>query len=126
MTLSDAKKRKLGDKYDPESLFLETYDYSVWSENKEEATDKEDSEDLSDMPPLEGDEEEVRGGKVNVQGINIATPNKLLTRLPLLLAQIKARNNSYKLEIEIRKILYLLYQHNRIMKNVYNNLYICT
>ena len=26
------------------------------------------------------------------------TPNKLLTRFPVLLAQIKAKNNSYKLE----------------------------
>ena len=32
----DASKRKLDDKYDPEELFLEEYDYSVWSENKEE------------------------------------------------------------------------------------------
>ena len=63
MILSDAKKRKLGDKYDPKNLFLEGYDYLVWSENKEESTDKEEtndkeeSVDLSDMPPLEGDEE---------------------------------------------------------------------
>ena len=50
MTISDDKKRKLGDKYDPEKLFLEGYDYAVWSENKEEWTDKEESVDLSDMP----------------------------------------------------------------------------
>ena len=29
MALSDAEKRKLGDKYDPENLFLIGYDYSV-------------------------------------------------------------------------------------------------
>ena len=60
----DAKK-KLSNKYDPERLFLEAYDYdySVWSENKEESTDKEESVDLSDILPLEGDEEEVREGK---------------------------------------------------------------
>ena len=40
MTLSDAEKRKLGYKYDPEDLFLKGYDYSVWSENKEESTNK--------------------------------------------------------------------------------------
>ena len=62
ITLSDAKK-KLSDKYDPEMLFLEGYDYNVWSENKEESTDKEESVDLSDILPLEGDEEEVREGK---------------------------------------------------------------
>ena len=58
------------------------------------------------MPPLEGDE--VKEGK----GFKNLTPNKLLTRLPILLAQIKAGNSSYKLKIEIRQILYLLYQQN--------------
>ena len=38
------------------------------------------------MPPLEGNEEEVKEGK----GIKILAPNKLLTRLPVLLAQINA------------------------------------
>ena len=46
-------------------------------------------------------------------GLKISTPNKLVTRLPILLTQIKARNNSKKLENEIRQILYLLYQHNK-------------
>ena len=50
------------------------------------------------MPPLEGDEEEVKEGK----GLKILTGNKLLPRLPVLLAQIKAGNNSYKLKNEIR------------------------
>ena len=70
------------------------------------------------MPPLEGDEEEVREGK----GIKLFTPNKLLKRIPILLAQIKAGNNPYKLKTEIRKTLYFLYQHNKITKKVYNNL----
>ena len=69
------------------------------------------------MPPLEGDEE-VNGGK----GLKILTPDKLLTRLRILLAQIKAGNNSNKLKNEIRQILYLLYHHNKITKKVYNNL----
>ena len=85
------------------------------------------------MPPLEGDEEKVKVEpqesiaervKLNPQKyegteLKILTPNKLLTRLPILLAQIKAWNNSYKSKNEIRQILYLLYQ---ISKKVYNNL----
>ena len=67
---------------------------------------------------LEGGEEEVKEEK----GLKILTPNKLLTRLPILLAQIKAGNSSSKVKIEIRRILYLLYQHNKITKKVYNNL----
>ena len=40
--------------------------------------------------------------------------SKLLTRRPVLLAQIKAGYNSCKLKNEIRQILHLLYQHNKI------------
>ena len=68
------------------------------------------------MPPLE--DEEVKEGK----GLKILTPNKFLTRLSILLAQIKAGNNSYKLKNKIRKILYLFYQHTKITKKDYNNL----
>ena len=75
---------------------------------------KKDDEDLSAMPPLEGDEEKVKKGKA----LKILTPNKLLTRLPILLAQIKAENNSYELKNEIRQILYLLYQRNKITKKI--------
>ena len=69
------------------------------------------------MPPLEGDKE-VKEGK----RLKVLTPNRLLTRLPLFLVQIKAGNNSDKLKNEIRQILYLLHQHNKITKKIYNNL----
>ena len=64
----------------------------------------EDEDDLPQIAPLERDEEQVKGEK----GLKIFTPNKLLTRLPILFVQIKAGNNSSKLKNEIRKILYLL------------------
>ena len=67
---------------------------------------------------LESDEEETKEEKRS----KILTPNKLLTSLSVLSAQIKAENNSNKLKNEIRKILYLLYQHNKITKKLYNNL----
>ena len=69
------------------------------------------------MPPLEGDER-VKEGK----GLKIITPNKLLTRLPILLALIKAGNNSYKFKNEVRQMLYLLYSYNKITRKVYKNL----
>ena len=69
------------------------------------------------MPPLEGDER-VKEGK----GLKIITPNKLLTRLPILLALIKAGNNSYKFKNEVRQMLYLLCSHNKITRKVYKNL----
>ena len=65
-----------------------------------------------DLPPLEGNEEKVKEGKV----LNILTTNKVLTRLPVLLAQVRSGNTLYKLKKEIRKLLYLLYQHTKIIK----------
>ena len=73
---------------------------------------------LPPMPPREVNDEEVKERK----GLQKLTPLKLLTRIPILLAQIKAGNNSYKLKNETRQILYLLYQHNKISKKLYNNL----
>ena len=64
------------------------------------------------MPPLAGDEEKVKEGK----GLKIWTPNKLLTRIPILLAQIKAGNNSNKLKNEIRKILYFCISIRKLLK----------
>ena len=68
-----------------------------------EGDDSDKFINIPDITPLEGDEEEAKEGK----GLKIFTSNKLLTRLPILLAQIKAGNNSYKLKNEIRQILYL-------------------
>ena len=42
------------------------------------------------------------------QGLKILTPNQMLRRLPISLAQLKAENNSEKLKNEIRQLLYSL------------------
>ena len=44
------------------------------------------------------DQREVKEGTE----IKILTPNRLLTRLPVLLSKIKVGNNSYKLKSKIR------------------------
>ena len=44
------------------------------------------------------------------QGIKILTPNQMLNRLPIALAQLQAGNNSNKLKNEIRQLLYSLYR----------------
>ena len=46
----------------------------------------------------------------------------MLNRLPLLLAQIEAGNNSIKLKNEGRQILYSLHRSKLLTKTVYNNL----
>ena len=44
------------------------------------------------------------------KGLKILTPKKMLQRLPIALAQVKAGNNSESLLNEIRQIVYSLYQ----------------
>ena len=56
------------------------------------------------------------------KGLKILTPNQMLSRLPITLAQLKAGNNSEKLKNEIRQLLYSLYRSKKLTKNVYNNL----
>ena len=55
-------------------------------------------------------------------GLKILTPNQMLKRLPIALAQIKAGNNSGSLLNEIRQIVYSLYRSKEITKKVYNNI----
>ena len=55
-------------------------------------------------------------------GLKILKPNQMLSRLPISLAQFKARNNSEKLKIEKRQLLYSLYRSKKITKTIYNNL----
>ena len=55
-------------------------------------------------------------------GLKILTPNQMLKKLPIALAQIKAANNSESLLNEIRQIVYSLYRSKEITKKVYNNI----
>ena len=56
------------------------------------------------------------------QGLKILTPKQMIIRLPILLAQLRARNNSQKLKNEIRQIVYSLYRSKSLSKTIYNNL----
>ena len=56
------------------------------------------------------------------KGLKILTPNQMLSRLPIALAQLQAGNNSDKLKNEIRQLLYSLYRSKSMTKQVYNNL----
>ena len=59
-----------------------------------------------------------QGGK----GLKILTKHQMLSRLPILLAQIQAGNNWSKLKNEIRQIIYSLHRSKALTKTVYNNL----
>ena len=70
----------------------------------------------------EEDRELLRNMNKEEKGLKILTNKQMLNRLPILLAQIQARNNSNKLKNEIRQILYSLYRSKVLSKTVYNNL----
>ena len=57
-------------------------------------------------------------------GLKILTPNQMLKRLPIALAQLKAGNKSESLLNEIRQIVYSLYRSKEISKKVCNNIII--
>ena len=56
------------------------------------------------------------------KGLKILTNKQMLNRLPILLAQIQAENNSKSLKNELRQITCSLYRSKVLTKTVYNNL----
>ena len=50
------------------------------------------------------------------EGLKILTPNKMLNRLPIALAQIKAVNNSGSLLNEMRQIVYFCIDQKKLLK----------
>ena len=56
------------------------------------------------------------------KGLKILTPDQMLSRLPITLAQLKAGNNSEKLKNENRQILYSLYRSENLAKQLYKSL----
>ena len=60
--------------------------------------------------------------KQNSAGLKMLTPEQMLQRLPIGLAQAKAGTNSESFLNEIREIVYSLYQSKQINKKVCNNI----
>ena len=56
------------------------------------------------------------------KGLKILTPDQMLSRLPITLAQLNAGNNSEKLKNEIRQLLYSLYRSKKLTKQLYTSL----
>ena len=56
------------------------------------------------------------------KGLKILTPNEMLCRLPVSLAQLKAGNNSEKLKNRIKQLLYSLYRSKKLTRQLYKSL----
>ena len=74
------------------------------------------------MPELESQESDAERKNQQGEGLKILTPNQMLSRLPISLAEVQAGNNSQKLKNEIRQLLYSLYRSKNMTKEMYNNL----
>ena len=64
--------------------------------------------DIRNMPPLETKEEAEK--RQQGQGLKILTPQQMISKLSILLTQLKAGNNSQKHKNEIRQLLYSLHR----------------
>ena len=60
--------------------------------------------------------------KTEGKGLKILTLKKMLQRLPISLAKVKAGNNLESLLNEIRQIVYSLYQSKQITKKAKNSI----
>ena len=93
---------------------------------KEEIKDMSEEERENEKPDkiTKIIEEILRFNKKNQegQGLKILTPNQLLSRLPISLAQLKAGNNSEKLKNEIKQLMPSLYRSKKITRQIYKSL----
>ena len=74
------------------------------------------------MPNLESEASVTQRRNQRGQGLEILTPQQMLSRLPISLAQLKGGNNSEKLKNEIRQLLYSLYRSKKLSKTIYKHL----
>ena len=89
--------------------------------NKEKQESDEQLDPI-DMPELESEESAANRRNQRGKGLKILTPDQMLSRLPISLAQLKAGNNSQKLKNEIRQLLYSLYRSKKLTKQLYKSL----
>ena len=98
------------------------FEESVAERTKIRRQKKSDDKHTIDMPDLESEESAAQRKNQQGKGLKILTPNQMLSRLPISLAQLKAGNNSEKLKNEIRQLLYSLYRSKKLTKQIYKNL----
>ena len=95
---------------------------SLKDETKKMTKDEKEAEKTDKI--LESVKEILNFNKVKLsgQGLKILTPNQMLSRLPISLAQLKAGNNYEKLKNEIRQLFYSLYRSKKLIKQLYKSL----
>ena len=105
-------------------IFKQLEEIFMGSKADEEVDDEtnDEADDEPDMSALESEESAAQRREQEGQGLKILTPQQIITRLPILLAQLKAGSNSQKLKNEIRQLLYHLYRSKYLSETIYNSL----
>ena len=108
-TVSDiTEKKRINDVIDSIKFVL---DYVAFDKN----TSYNDSDSKQDY--FDSEFSETEGS-----GLKVLTPNQILSRLPITLAQLKAGNNSEKNKNETRQLLHSLYRSKKLTKQLYKSL----
>ena len=76
----------------------------------------------TEIPDLESEKSAAQRRNQQGQGLKILTPNQMLSRLPVSLAQLNGEKNSEKLKNEIRQLLFSLYKSKKLTKNICKSL----
>ena len=90
----------------PDMKYVPNYDKLDDEANNEQS-------DTTNMPDLESEESAEQKRNQSAKGLKILTPEQMLSRLPISLAQLEAGNNSEKLKNEIRQLLHSLHRSKK-------------
>ena len=91
-------------------------------ESDEKSTLENEETDTIDMPDLQTEEYIAERRNQKGKGLEIVTSNQMLSRLPISLAQLKARNKSIKLKNGIRQLLHSFRRSKKLAKQLYKSL----
>ena len=98
-------------------------DFEIFKEKSDKEKQETDEQpDTTDMSELKSEESVAERRNQPGKGLKILTPDQMLRRLPITLAQLIAGNNSEKLKNEIRQLLYSLYRSKKLTKQLYKSL----
>ena len=105
-----------------QEIFMGTKADDEVDDEVDDKTDDETDEqpDTTDVLELESEESAEQRRNQQEQGPKILTPEQMLIRLPISLAQLKSGNNSQKLKNEIKQLLYSLHRSKKLGKTIIN------
>ena len=115
---------KINDKYKNQDLVnvIKSGLSDLKNETKNMSEEEKEIEKPNEIVNIVEEILEFNKQKQEGKGLKILTPDQMLSRLPISLAQLKAGNNSQKLKNEIRQLLYSLYRSKKLTKQLYKSL----